>query len=86
MQVGSRIKSSFGEILKFLRKKDGFSQIDLAEELGCRQGYISALEKSSGSIDKYREVMENLGYDVIIKINVDVIKKGENPLMFTVDA
>jgi transcriptional regulator with XRE-family HTH domain len=85
MQItNSRIESSFGKIMKFIRRKEGKFQSDIAEELGVAQTYISALENGVGSHEKYKEMIERMGYKCIITIHVDVIKEDENPLKFLV--
>lgn len=86
MQIKERVTATMGDVLKFIRKKEGLFQSQLADELNVRQGYVSALERSNGSIEKYKDVMEKLGYQVIVKINFDLIKEGENPILFSVDA
>ena len=86
MQIRERVTATIGDVLKFIRKKEGLFQSQLAEELNVGQGYVSALERSNGSIDKYKEVMEKLGYKVIVKINIDLIREDENPILFSVDA
>lgn len=86
MQIGSRVNAKIGEVLRFLRKKEGLFQSELAESLNVKQGYVSALERSMGSVEKYKEVIQQMGYTCTVTINFDINKKGENPLMFSVDA
>lgn len=85
MQINnSRIESTFGRIMKFIRKKEGKFQSDIAKEFGVAQTYISALENGVGSHEKYKEMIEKMGYKCIINIHVDLIKNNENPLKFLV--
>jgi len=41
-----KVKHNFGENIRALRKKHGWTQIDLAQKLGCSQAIITAYESN----------------------------------------
>lgn len=80
----NRLSLTYGKMLKFARQKRGLSQNQMANETGMTQSYISALEQGVGSIDKYMEVLEKIGYKPIKAVNIDLIYEGELPLKFLI--
>jgi transcriptional regulator with XRE-family HTH domain len=66
----SEIRIEFSERMKAMRKESGFSQVELADKLGCSQSFIAKLERGGydrSGLSTLRTFALAMGYD----INVD---------------
>ena len=69
-----------GAVIKDLRTKQGFSQQDLAKNLGITQSYLSHIERDkrepSISLIKQISIIFNIPQTVIFLLSSDSKKKG----------
>ena len=77
---------NYGERLKLIRKKAGYSQKQLGEELGFHQGTVSAWEKSTypplDSIEKICRLLKMPVYEFFITDldREDIVPSGIDPI------
>jgi transcriptional regulator with XRE-family HTH domain len=60
--------------LKNVRIREGFTQVELASNIGTTQGYVNQMENGNISMNKFAEILAALGYT----FEINIIKlKGE---------
>lgn len=56
------------DILKELVEKDGRSKVDIAEEMGITSAnLINRTKRGNVSVDSFTEMINSLGYEIIIR-------------------
>lgn len=63
----SRVRKSFGNNVRNLRKQRGFSQEQLADKAGLHRTYIGAIERGEQnvSIDNINRIAKALGISIV---------------------
>jgi transcriptional regulator with XRE-family HTH domain len=78
---------NLGHTIKNLRKQRGWTQIDLAEKLGCTQGIITAYENGlkKPSVDKIASLAKVLGVttdELIGQTEIKTASVSKNPKLW----